>query len=81
MTEGFKTPQQLKAQRQNLRRSKEKAHLRRVDVEGGAASTGRAKPTAATSSEGPPKILETVAEFWERKKAKLAHQAGNAEAA
>ena len=81
MTEGFKTPQQLKAQRQNLRRSKEKAHLRRVDVEGGAASTGRAKPTAATSSEGPPKILEAVAEFWERKKAKLAHQAGNAEAA
>ena len=75
--EVFRTPQQLNASKQNRRRAEEKARLtaeqRRTSVDARAASAepkSRAKQ-AAQNVAATPRILDTVAEFWARKRARL----------
>ena len=75
--EEYRTPQQLNAVKQNRRRAEDKARqtaeLRRTAVDAPATSAEakkKAKGTALNVVE-PPRILDTVAEFWARKRAKL----------
>ena len=62
------TEQQLNSKKQNARRAKEKAEVRALAAKTpGTASTKSAPPPA---QEG--RILEAVADFWARKKARAA---------
>ena len=83
-SEAFKTPQQLNAQRQNARRAREKAALKEAQERAAAAVEGAAAQTKGVPAVGgrtadPPRLLDTVAEFWARKKARLAGSACSAE--
>ena len=75
--EGYRTPQQLNAVKQNQRRAKEKAQQtaenRRnaIVAEGPVAKASTKGKEGLQSTAGPPRLLDTVAEFWARKRAKL----------
>ena len=79
-SESFRTPQQLNAQRQNARRAKEKVALKESQrAAEGDAALAKEKPASSGTTAGPPRLLDTVAEFWARKKARLAESACSAE--
>ena len=62
----YRTPQQLNAQKQNERRAREKADAKKHSLQ---SATHSAAPVATK------RVLDTVAEFWARKQARLASQA------
>ena len=79
-SEDFRTPQQLNAQRQNAKRAREKVAWKESQraVEGAATLT-KEKSAVGGKAAGPPRLLDTVAEFWAKKKARLAGGACSAE--
>ena len=77
------TAQQLNSQKQNERRAKEKARLaeaekRRRGFEEVQLPAPSAKKQKIATVSKPGRVLDTVAEFWERKKARLAESASSA---
>ena len=66
-----RTPQQLNAQRQNVRRAREKAAAK---VQSQPGVSFQPAPVATT------RVLDTVAEFWARKQARLASSASSSTA-
>ena len=64
----YRTPQQLNAQRQNIRRAREKAQ----------AKSANPRETSLKTASGSKRVLDTVAEFWARKQARLAEGTSSA---
>ena len=79
-SEAFRTPQQLNAQRQNAKRAREKVAWKESQrASEGAAPLTKEKSAVGGKTAGPPRLLDTVAEFWAKKKARLAGSACSAE--
>ena len=79
------TAEQLNAQKQNKRRAAEKARLsddskRQRTSEATAVTKLQLKQSRSAEAADPARLLDTVAEFWERKKARLAANASSASA-
>ena len=71
VNEKFRTPQQLNAQKQNRRRSLEKAQARTARGSDSAESSAKRK-SSESQVASLPRVYDAVADFWGKKKARLA---------